>query len=74
MFLFPFLLFLVCSPGKFKPVVGDEQCQPCPAHSKSSYHGTTECRCDAGYYRAPKDPKWMACTRMFYLIMIIISK
>ncbi|KAH9529410.1 Ephrin type-A receptor 5 [Dermatophagoides farinae] len=53
----------VCSPGKFKPIVGDELCQPCPAHSKSSYHGSTECRCDAGYYRAPKDPKWIPCTQ-----------
>ncbi|KAF7491603.1 Ephrin type-A receptor 4 [Sarcoptes scabiei] len=53
----------VCSPGKFKPIVGDDLCQPCPKHSKSSYRGSSECRCDVGYYRAPKDPKWMACTQ-----------
>ncbi|XP_017482217.1 PREDICTED: ephrin type-B receptor 2-like, partial [Rhagoletis zephyria] len=53
----------VCSPGTFKPVVGDELCRSCPAHSKSSYRGATECRCDAGYYRAPKDPKGMPCTQ-----------
>ncbi|KAJ6220475.1 hypothetical protein RDWZM_006287, partial [Blomia tropicalis] len=53
----------VCSSGTFKPVVGDELCRPCPAHSTSSYRGATECRCDFGYHRAPKDPKGMPCTQ-----------
>ncbi|RWS16488.1 ephrin type-B receptor 1-B-like protein [Dinothrombium tinctorium] len=53
----------VCPPSTFKPVVGDELCGPCPAHSTAPYRGSIECRCDHGYYRAPKDPKWFACTQ-----------
>ena len=68
-----FHLNTVCSPGTFKPVVGDELCRSCPAHSKSSYRGATECRCDAGYYRAPKDPKGMPCTRKLNCLFSILK-
>jgi len=53
----------VCPPGTFKPAVGDQSCSPCPGHSVAPYRGSTECRCDHGYYRASKDPKWFPCTR-----------
>ncbi|XP_075223132.1 eph receptor tyrosine kinase [Lycorma delicatula] len=53
----------VCPPGKYKPAVGDEHCQPCPAHSKAPDHGFSECRCNSGFYRAIKDPKSMPCTQ-----------
>ncbi|XP_067213729.1 ephrin type-A receptor 4-A isoform X9 [Linepithema humile] len=52
-----------CPIGKFKHVAGAEPCEPCPEHSKASDYGFTECRCDAGYYRAGKDPKNMPCTK-----------
>lgn len=55
--------FLVCASGKFKHITGDERCQPCPNHSKAPDYGLTECRCNAQYYRAEKDPKTMPCTR-----------
>ncbi|KAI1309446.1 Ephrin type-A receptor 4 [Halotydeus destructor] len=53
----------VCPPATFKPVTGDELCGPCPAHSSAPYRGSTECRCDHGFHRAPKDPKWLPCTQ-----------
>ncbi|XP_066998191.1 ephrin type-A receptor 5 isoform X2 [Anabrus simplex] len=53
----------VCPPGKFKHATGDERCQPCPNHSKAPEYGMAECRCNAQYYRAAKDPKTMACTQ-----------
>lgn len=53
----------MCPPATFKSVTGDELCGPCPAHSRAPYRGSTECRCDHGYYRAEKDPKWSPCTR-----------
>nr|CAD7424942.1 unnamed protein product [Timema monikensis] len=53
----------VCLPGKYKHLVGDEHCQPCPDHSKAPDYGFSECRCNTGYYRASKDPKNMPCTQ-----------
>lgn len=53
----------VCASGKFKHITGDERCQPCPNHSKAPDYGLTECRCNAQYYRAEKDPKTMPCTQ-----------
>lgn len=53
----------VCPPGTFKPSPGSELCGPCPTHSTALYRGSTECRCDRGYYRASKDPKWFPCTQ-----------
>ncbi|XP_074602302.1 eph receptor tyrosine kinase isoform X2 [Brevipalpus obovatus] len=53
----------VCPPGTYKPKIGDQSCGPCPHHSTAPYHGSTECKCDNGYYRATKDPKWFPCTQ-----------
>ncbi|KAF0763380.1 ephrin type-B receptor 1-B isoform X4 [Aphis craccivora] len=53
----------ICPPGKYKYGVGDDKCQPCPAHSKAPDQGMSECRCNTGYYRSPKDPKSVPCTR-----------
>ncbi|GLG93686.1 Tyrosine-protein kinase Fer [Gryllus bimaculatus] len=53
----------VCPAGTFKHNTGDERCQPCPNHSKALESGFAECRCNAQYYRAPKDPKNMPCTQ-----------
>ncbi|XP_033220278.1 ephrin type-B receptor 1-B isoform X21 [Belonocnema kinseyi] len=52
-----------CPIGKFKHEAGSHQCESCPAHSKAPDYAFTECRCDAGYFRAPKDPKKMPCTQ-----------
>ncbi|XP_046623820.1 eph receptor tyrosine kinase isoform X9 [Neodiprion pinetum] len=52
-----------CPIGKFKFEAGSQSCEPCPAHSKAPDYGFTECRCDAGYFRAGKDPKNMPCTQ-----------
>lgn len=38
-------------------------CGPCPAHSRAPYRGSTECRCDLGFYRAAKDARWTPCTQ-----------
>lgn len=63
---------LVCPPGKYKAVTGDEHCQPCPAHSKASDYGLAECRCNSGFYRSPKDLKSTPCTRK-YLFNTLLS-
>ncbi|XP_066597615.1 ephrin type-B receptor 1-B isoform X6 [Prorops nasuta] len=52
-----------CPIGKFKHEAGSKVCESCPTHSKAPDYGFTECRCDAGYYRAKKDPKKMPCTQ-----------
>lgn len=57
-----------CPIGKFKFEAGGQACEPCPAHSKAPDYGFTECRCDALYYRAEKDPKNMSCTREYNFI------
>ncbi|XP_008184482.1 ephrin type-B receptor 1-B isoform X4 [Acyrthosiphon pisum] len=54
---------IICPPGKYKYGVGDDKCQPCPAHSKAPDQGMSECRCNTGYYRSPKDPKSVPCTQ-----------
>ncbi|XP_042211505.1 ephrin type-B receptor 1-B-like isoform X4 [Homarus americanus] len=53
----------VCQPGKFKDSVGADKCRACPEHSAAPHAGASECRCDTGYYRAPKDRRGMPCTR-----------
>ena len=55
-----------CPIGKFKHEAGAHLCEHCPAHSKAPDYAFTECRCDAGYFRAPKDPKKMPCTREYH--------
>ncbi|XP_034947517.1 ephrin type-A receptor 4-B isoform X3 [Chelonus insularis] len=52
-----------CPIGKFKHEAGSHTCEKCPAHSTAPDYGFTECRCDVGYFRAPKDPKKMPCTQ-----------
>lgn len=61
-----------CPIGKFKHEAGSHSCEACPAHSKSSDYGFTECRCDPGYFRAEKDPKKMPCTREFSLLLRLL--
>ncbi|XP_044130016.1 ephrin type-B receptor 4 isoform X1 [Bufo gargarizans] len=52
-----------CSPGYFKPKVGESLCQMCPQNSLSTTAGATMCNCKAGYYRAPGDPVTAPCTK-----------
>ncbi|XP_056409887.1 ephrin type-B receptor 4 isoform X2 [Hyla sarda] len=52
-----------CSPGYFKPDVGDLPCQICPQNSLSTTAGATVCNCKAGYYRSPGDPVTAPCTK-----------
>lgn len=68
----------MCPHGKYKAEVGDGLCEPCPEHSKAGDYGLEECRCNNGYYRAPKDSKNASCTRkpLFFftnIILLIIS-
>ncbi|XP_066959562.1 ephrin type-B receptor 1 isoform X4 [Macrobrachium rosenbergii] len=53
----------VCPPGNYKDEVGEFDCRPCPNNSAAPHAGASECRCNTGYYRAPKDPRAMPCTR-----------
>ncbi|KAG7174793.1 Ephrin type-A receptor 4-like [Homarus americanus] len=55
--------YVLCQPGKFKDSVGADKCRACPEHSAAPHAGASECRCDTGYYRAPKDRRGMPCTR-----------
>ncbi|XP_074107493.1 eph receptor tyrosine kinase isoform X10 [Cotesia typhae] len=52
-----------CPIGKFKHEAGPHTCEKCPAHSTAPDYGFVECRCDVGYFRAPKDPRIMPCTQ-----------
>ncbi|XP_044591136.1 ephrin type-B receptor 1-B isoform X6 [Cotesia glomerata] len=52
-----------CPIGKFKHEAGSHTCEKCPAHSTAPDYGFVECRCDVGYFRAPKDPRKMPCTQ-----------
>lgn len=61
-----------CPIGKFKHEAGSHSCEACPAHSKSSDYGFTECRCDPGYFRAEKDPKKMPCTRELLFLLLSV--
>ena len=54
---------LPCAAGKFKSTVSNNNCTLCPQHSKAPDVGMTECRCNAGYFRASKDPKNSPCTQ-----------
>eukprot|EP00095_Tigriopus_kingsejongensis_P002301 snap_masked-scaffold1442_size41114-processed-gene-0.3 protein:Tk02301 transcript:snap_masked-scaffold1442_size41114-processed-gene-0.3-mRNA-1 annotation:"ephrin type-b receptor 1-b isoform x9" len=53
----------VCAIGYYKPQPGAGQCQLCPAHSRSLYQASVECRCNEGFYRALSDGKKRPCTR-----------
>ncbi|CAH1992586.1 unnamed protein product [Acanthoscelides obtectus] len=53
----------VCQQGTYKAETGDGPCLPCPPFSQGPDYGLTECRCNAGYFRAPTDPKNMSCTQ-----------
>ncbi|XP_029472510.1 ephrin type-A receptor 3-like [Rhinatrema bivittatum] len=52
-----------CPPGFYKAAASDPSCSKCPPHSSSQREGSTECRCESGFYRAARDPKAMACTK-----------
>uniref|UniRef100_A0AAV2K4F0 receptor protein-tyrosine kinase n=1 Tax=Knipowitschia caucasica TaxID=637954 RepID=A0AAV2K4F0_KNICA len=59
----PRRLLQACHPGFFKAFAGNIKCSKCPPHSISFSEGSAVCRCEAGFYRADKDPPTMACTR-----------
>ncbi|MEJ1272681.1 hypothetical protein NN561_003534 [Cricetulus griseus] len=51
-----------CGQGTFKPQVGEDPCQPCPANSHSNNIGSPVCLCRIGYYRSRSDPRSSPCT------------
>uniref|UniRef100_A0A8R1TL09 receptor protein-tyrosine kinase n=1 Tax=Onchocerca volvulus TaxID=6282 RepID=A0A8R1TL09_ONCVO len=52
-----------CSIGSYKAKNGLGDCEPCPEHSSTSNTGSSECQCDAGYYRAEDEGPEFACTQ-----------
>uniref|UniRef100_A0A8C9SMD9 Ephrin type-A receptor 6 n=1 Tax=Scleropages formosus TaxID=113540 RepID=A0A8C9SMD9_SCLFO len=54
---------LPCRPGFYKAFTGNIKCSKCPPHSFSHEEGASLCHCEAGFFRAEKDPPTMACTR-----------
>ncbi|XP_072878683.1 ephrin type-A receptor 7 isoform X12 [Chlorocebus sabaeus] len=52
-----------CGRGFYKSSSQDLQCSRCPTHSFSDKEGSSRCECEDGYYRAPSDPPYVACTR-----------
>ncbi|XP_033473571.1 ephrin type-A receptor 6-like [Epinephelus lanceolatus] len=52
-----------CQPGFYKAYAGNVKCSKCPPHSFSYGEGAAICRCEAGFFRAERDPPSMACTR-----------
>ncbi|KAK7093365.1 ephrin type-A receptor 4-like isoform X2 [Littorina saxatilis] len=55
-----------CSPCKenlYKWSEGAGPCLECPQHSHSTSPGSSQCTCQAGYYRAVLDSKSRPCTR-----------
>lgn len=52
-----------CPPGRYN--VGDAggRCMSCPEHSTSPYSGSSECRCNTGFYRADIDLRSSPCTK-----------
>ncbi|XP_070758721.1 ephrin type-A receptor 2a [Enoplosus armatus] len=51
-----------CKPGYFKPSVSGQFCQVCPANTKPSTAGASECQCEEGFFRSPSDPPTSACS------------
>ncbi|VDK75730.1 unnamed protein product [Onchocerca ochengi] len=58
-----FDLISTCSIGSYKAKNGLGDCEPCPEHSSTSNTGSSECQCDAGYYRAEDEGPEFACTQ-----------
>ncbi|XP_072556370.1 ephrin type-A receptor 6 isoform X2 [Paramormyrops kingsleyae] len=54
---------LPCGLGFYKAFPGNIRCSKCPPHSFSRDEGSSLCPCEKGFFRAPKDPPSMACTR-----------
>ncbi|XP_048857190.1 ephrin type-A receptor 6-like isoform X1 [Brienomyrus brachyistius] len=54
---------LPCGLGFYKAFPGNIRCSKCPPHSFSLDEGSSLCPCEKGFFRAPKDPPSMACTR-----------
>ncbi|EGV93829.1 Ephrin type-A receptor 7 [Cricetulus griseus] len=52
-----------CGRRFYKSSSQDLQCSRCPTHSFSDREGSSRCECEDGYYRAPSDPPYVACTR-----------
>lgn len=52
-----------CRIGYYKPQPGQARCELCPAHSRSLYEASVECRCNDGFYRARDDGEKRPCTR-----------
>lgn len=57
-----------CGRGFYKSSSQDLQCSRCPTHSFSDKEGSSRCECEDGYYRAPSDPPYVACTSKFRIV------
>lgn len=63
--LSPLVSFPACGRRFYKSSSQDLQCSRCPTHSFSDREGSSRCECEDGYYRAPSDPPYVACTSKF---------
>ncbi|VDO52531.1 unnamed protein product [Onchocerca flexuosa] len=57
------LAISACSIGSYKAKNGLGDCEPCPEHSSTPNAGSSECQCDAGYYRAEDEGPEFSCTQ-----------
>lgn len=71
MFLFSLsFVYPACGRGFYKSSSQDLQCSRCPTHSFSDKEGSSRCECEDGYYRAPSDPPYVACTSKFIVVKL----
>ncbi|KAJ3609418.1 hypothetical protein NHX12_023939 [Muraenolepis orangiensis] len=52
-----------CPPGSYKMSSRQQECFPCPAHSRADEDGSVVCQCEEGYFRTPLDTPSAPCTR-----------
>ncbi|VDN04876.1 unnamed protein product [Thelazia callipaeda] len=57
------LIMITCSVQSYKSNDGYGDCDSCPSHSSTKTTGSSECQCDAGYYRAEDEGPEVSCTQ-----------
>ena len=59
------MLLTECPFGKYKSSPGNTSCSRCPSNSYTLQYRSTQCKCRAGFFRAPRDRPATACTSEF---------